>query len=133
MTKEDLNILILVVEDEKILADTLEEKLVSEGFNVTKAYDGEEGLKLAMSKHPNLILLDLLMPKMDGMAFLKELRKDASWGKNVPVIILTNLSSHDEQRNKDIVELEPSYYFMKTDKSTEEIVEKIKERLNIPN
>lgn len=131
MTKENLNILILVVEDEKILADTLEEKLVSEGFNVTKAFDGEEGLKLAMSKHPNLILLDLLMPKMDGMAFLKELRKDVSWGKNVPVIILTNLSSHDEQRNKDIVELEPSYYFMKTDKSVEEITEKIKERLGI--
>lgn len=133
MTKENLNILILVVEDEKILADTLEEKLVSEGFNVTKAFDGEEGLKLAMSKHPNLILLDLLMPKMDGMAFLKELRKDVSWGKNVPVIILTNLSSHDEQRNKDIVELEPSYYFMKTDKSIEEIIEKIQERLDVKN
>jgi DNA-binding response OmpR family regulator len=133
MNKDNLNILILVVEDEKILADTLEEKLSSEGFGVTKAYDGEEGLKLAMSKHPNLILLDLLMPKMDGMTFLKELRQDESWGKNVPVIILTNLSSHDEQRNKDIVELEPSYYFMKTDKSVEEIVDKIKERLDVKN
>jgi DNA-binding response OmpR family regulator len=133
MTKPKLSILILVVEDEKILSQTLEEKLTFEGFDVNKAYDGEEGLRLAMEKHPNLILLDLLMPKMDGMTFLKELRKSGDWGKNVPVIILTNLSSHDEQRNKDIVDLEPSYYFMKTEKSIEEIVEKIKERLNVTN
>lgn len=133
MIKKDLNVLILVVEDEKILANILEEKLISEGFGVSKAYDGEEGLKLALLNHPNLILLDLLMPKVDGMTLLRELRKDVSWGKHVPVIILTNLSSHDEQRNRDIVDLEPSYYFMKTDKSVEEIVEKIKERLEIKN
>jgi two-component system response regulator VicR len=131
MTTNNLKILILVVEDEKILAETLEEKLTAEGFTVVVAYDGVEGLKLATDKHPDLILLDLLMPKMDGMSVLRTLREGNSWGKNVPVIILTNLTSADEQRNKDIVDLEPTYYFMKTDKSITEIIEKIKERLRI--
>ena len=125
-------ILILVVEDEKILVNTLEEKLLEEGFDVIKAYNGIDGFTLALSEHPNLILLDLLMPKMDGMSMLKELRKD-DWGKTVPVIILTNLTAGDEERNKNITKLEPSYYFMKTEKSLEEIIEKIKEILNITN
>ncbi|MFA5932250.1 MAG: response regulator [Candidatus Paceibacterota bacterium] len=125
-------VLILVVEDEKILVNTLEEKLLAEGFEVLKAYNGIDGFTLALSEHPNLILLDLLMPKMDGMSMLKELRKD-DWGKNVPVIILTNLTAGDEERNRDITKLEPSYYFMKTEKSLEEIIEKIKEILNIKN
>ena len=132
MNKLYKKILILVVEDEDILAKTLEEKLLSEGFEVLLAYDGIEALKLALEKHPDLVLLDLLMPKMDGMTTLKKIREDA-WGKSVPVIILTNLTSANEERNKIITELEPTYYFMKTDKSLEEIVEKIKERLNIIN
>jgi DNA-binding response OmpR family regulator len=132
MNATNKKVLILVVEDEKIIATTLEEKLSGEGFEVLKAFDGIEGFTLAMNEHPNLILLDLLMPKMDGMTMLKELRKD-DWGKTVPVIILTNLSATDEERNKDITKLEPSYYFMKTDKTLEEIVEKAKEILDINN
>ncbi|MFZ3011907.1 MAG: response regulator [Minisyncoccia bacterium] len=131
MNKLDKKILILVVEDEKILIDTLGEKLASEGFGVLKAHDGLEGLRLALAEHPDLILLDLLMPKMDGMSLLKELRAKNDWGKSVPVIILTNLSASDEQRNRDITNLEPTYYFMKADKSIEEIIEKIKERLGL--
>ena len=72
MNKLNQKILILVVEDEEILAKTLQDKLVSEGFEVLKAYDGVEGLKLATNEHPDLILLDLLMPKMDGMGMLKK-------------------------------------------------------------
>jgi len=125
-------ILILVVEDEDILAKTMKEKLVSEGFEVEIAYDGLEGFSLAVEKHPDLILLDILLPKMDGMSVLRRLRGD-EWGKTVPVIILTNLSSADEKRNRDITELEPSYFFVKTDKSLEEIVEKVKDRLGIIN
>ena len=60
MIKLSKKILLLIVEDEIILADTLEEKLKSEGFEVIKAYNGEEGLNIALTKHPNLILLDLL-------------------------------------------------------------------------
>lgn len=132
MISTNKKVLILVVEDEKIIASTLEEKLLAEGFEVLKAFDGIEGFTVAMNEHPNLILLDLLMPKMDGMNMLRELRKD-DWGKTVPVIILTNLSATDEERNKDITKLEPSYYFMKTEKTLEEIVEKSKEILNVNN
>lgn len=123
-------ILILVVDDEIILTKTIEEKLISEGFDVITAENGLEGLQLALAEHPDLILLDLLMPQMDGMTMLKKLRED-EWGKTVPVIILTNLTSADDQRHRDITRLEPTYYFVKVDKSMEEIVESIKERLNL--
>lgn len=123
-------VLILVVEDEDLLAKTIKEKLVSEGFEVDIATDGLSGFSMAIEKHPDLILLDLLLPKMDGMNVLRRLRDD-EWGKYVPVIILTNLTSADEKRNRDITELEPSYFFVKTDKSLEEIVERIKDRLGI--
>lgn len=122
--------LILVIEDEKILVKTIQERLIAEGFEVEIASDGLEGFSLAIEKHPDLILLDLLMPKMDGMSMLRRLRSD-EWGKNVPVIILTNLSSADEKINREITELEPSYFFVKTEKDLGEIIEKIKERLGI--
>ena len=122
--------IILITEDEKSLRSALHSKLINEGFNVLEAKDGEEGLSVSLKEHPNLILLDLLMPKMGGMDMLKKLREDV-WGKTVPVIILTNLTSADEERNKDITELEPTYYFIKTEKSMDEIVDKIKERLGI--
>ncbi|MFA6297442.1 MAG: response regulator [Candidatus Paceibacterota bacterium] len=130
MIKTDKRILLLVVEDEKILVKVMEDKLISEGFSVIKAYDGVEGLNLAKNEHPDLILLDLLLPKMDGMSMLRELRKD-DWGKDVPVFILTNLPSSDESRIKDVLELEPTYYFEKVNKNMGEIVEKIKEKLEI--
>ena len=130
MIKTDKRILLLVVEDEKVLVDTMEEKLVSEGFSVIKAYNGLEGLSLAKNQHPDLILLDLLLPKMDGMSMLRELRKDI-WGKSVPVFILTNIPSSNEERLKDVLELEPTYYFEKVNKNLSEIVEKIKEELEV--
>lgn len=122
--------IILITEDEKSIKNALQAKLISEGFQTLEAKNGEEGLEIALREHPDLILLDILMPKMDGMTMLKKLRSDI-WGKTVPVIILTNLSSADEERNKEITELEPTYYFVKTEKSLEEIVEKIKERLEV--
>lgn len=122
--------IILVTEDDKALRNALDDKLSKRGFTILDAENGEDGLKMSLSEHPDLILLDIAMPKMDGMAMLKKLRED-DWGKTVPVIILTNLSSADEARNKDITELEPTYYFVKTDIKIEQVVEKIKERLGM--
>lgn len=122
--------IILITEDEKTLRDALHLKLTSEGFNIFEAKNGEDGLKISLKEHPDLILLDVVMPKMDGMEMLRKLRTD-EWGKNVPVIILTNLPSADEKMNKDITELEPTYYFIKSDKKIEEVVEKVKERLGL--
>lgn len=122
--------IILITEDEKSLRGALHAKLINSGFNVIEAKDGEEGLKLSLDQHPDLILLDIAMPVMDGISMLEKLREDV-WGKNVPVVLLSNLPSADEEINKAITELEPTYYFVKAEKSIEEITEKIKERLGV--
>jgi len=116
---------ILIVEDERILRETIHLGLEKEEFTVIEAKDGEEGLLISLKEHPDLILLDLIMPKMDGMTMLKKLRDTDDWGKTVPIIILTNLTSSDEQRNKDVVELTPVYYLEKTQMDIDQIIEKI--------
>lgn len=119
---------ILIVEDEaplrKVLTDVLEEA----NFSILEAKDGKVGVEQALAKHPDLILLDLLMPVMDGMEALKIIRKDA-WGANVPVIILTNLSATKEEVVKDMVAGRPEYYLIKSDWKLTDLVEKIKKLL----
>ena len=128
MINGDKKKLLLIVEDEIITVKTMVEKLTAEGFEVMVAYDGLQGLDAAKSKHPDLILLDLLMPKMEGIVMLKELRKD-DWGKMVPVIILTNLSGITEDKLYDVSELEPCYYLIKSNVTMEDVVDKINEKL----
>ena len=114
---------IIIIEDESSLRNILVEKLNLEGFDVLEARNGEEGLDLTLSQKPDLILLDIIMPKMDGITMLKKLRGD-SWGKKVPVIILTNLSSGTE--NLELVEKKVFSYLVKSDWKLEDIVKKIK-------
>lgn len=121
--------IILIVEDEKTLRAALHLKLSKSGFDVIEASNGEEALSFSLDKHPDLILLDLIMPRMDGITMLRLLRND-DWGKNVPVIILTNIIL-DENKRKDVLELEPTYYFVKVDIKIEELVNKIKEKLGV--
>ena len=78
-------LMVEVVEDDEPLLSVLSERFREEGYNVINAITGEEGLKLALKNKPDLILLDIVMPKMDGIAMLKKLRKDP-WGKNANVI-----------------------------------------------
>lgn len=120
---------ILVVEDDRSLRAALFKKLTSEGFSTLEAKNGTDGLELALRKKPDLILLDIVMPKMDGITMLKKLRQENAWGKNVPVIILTNLASSDEQRNQDITETEPSYYLVKSDWKIEDVIAKVRQML----
>lgn len=82
---------ILVIEDDLPVQKVLSEKLTAEGLEISVASDGEKGLKMALTDHPDMILLDLVMPNMDGMTMLKKMRED-DWGKGAKVIILTNLS-----------------------------------------
>lgn len=79
---------ILVVDDEKDLLDLIEYNLRKEGFDVLKAENGEEGIAVAKEKNPDLVLLDIMMPKMDGMQAVEEMRKDDQL-KNIPIIFLT--------------------------------------------
>ncbi len=120
---------ILIVEDESPLRRALRDKLTREGFDVSEAKNGVTGLAAAITDHPDLILLDIVMPKMDGITLLRQLRNTNDYGKTVPVIFLTNLTSADEQRNQDMAELEPSLYLVKSDWKIQDVVAKIRERL----
>lgn len=119
---------ILIVEDEKVLRETLADNLRAEKFLTIEAQNGREGVEMALSKHPDLILLDLLMPEMDGMTALKKIRQDA-WGANVPVIILTNLSATEEKLVQDMVTHKPMHYLVKSDFKIDDVIKKIKEIL----
>ena len=117
---------VLVTEDEPAMLRILVDKLQESGFETLQATNGEEGLHLALSHHPNLVLMDILMPKMDGMAMMDALRKD-EWGKTVPIIALTNVSADTDETLQAIVKNQPTYYFVKSNIKLEEVVEKIKE------
>lgn len=119
---------ILVIEDERSLRKALVEKLTLNGFTVIGAADGEEGLRVSLELKPDLILLDLLMPNMDGMTALKGLR--ANFGKELPIIILTNVEPTDKII-ADVVEYQPSYYFVKSDIELEALVSKIRDTLKL--
>jgi len=119
---------ILVVEDEKNIRRALVDILQIKNFLTLEAENGIEGLELALTKHPDLILLDLMMPKMDGMTTFKKIRANV-WGKNVPVIIFTNLSATSEQLVSDIVEDKPAHYLIKSDWKIHDVVKKIEEIL----
>ncbi len=121
---------VLVVEDEAPMLHVLIDTLKQEGYVALQAKDGVEGLQLASSQHPDLILLDLLMPHMDGMTMMSRLRENA-WGKDIPVIILTNVSADTDATLKAIVDLQPAYYLIKSDVKLEEIVEKVEEILRL--
>lgn len=126
----DLNKKILIVEDEKPVLKALVDKFGGEGFSVITAEDGEEGLKTALKEKPDLILLDLIMPKKTGLQVMKELRKSPGYGKKVPIIILTNLSANDKI-SAEVVEGEPSYYLVKADWKINDVVLKVKETLGL--
>src|SRR5690348_16588181 len=115
--------IVLITEDEPSMLNILADKFFQNGFIALTANDGQEGLRVALEKHPDVVLLDLLMPKIDGMAMMTKLRQD-SWGKTVPVIILTNVSPDSDDIIKVIVDSQPAYYLVKSDVKLEEIVEK---------
>lgn len=120
---------ILVVDDEAPVTKALSDKLTREGFDVLVAKDGEQGLKMSLEKNPDLILLDIIMPRMDGMTMLAKLREDER-GKTIPVIILTNLNA-DDAVTRGVVRDTPAYYLVKTDWTIDEVVRKVRERLGI--
>jgi len=120
---------VLVVEDEPPMLEALSLKLESEGFSVLKAADGKEGLRLALDKHPDLILLDVLLPKMNGMDVMRALRKD-TWGKTALIILLTNLAA-DDKITKQISQDQPAFYLVKADWKLEDVMHKVKQTLKM--
>jgi len=117
---------ILFIEDESALQTTFGDMLTKQGYEMIKAMDGKTGLELAKKEQPNLILLDLILPKMDGFGVLKGLKEDQET-KQIPVIILTNLeNTGDVQR---ALELGAMTYLTKANYSLAEILQKIEKVL----
>ena len=117
---------ILFVEDESALQKTFNDILKQEGYEVISALDGEAGLKAAKAEKPDLILLDLVLPKMHGFEVLQALKEDAAT-KDIPIIVLTNLESMGDVEKA--LELGATTYLVKASYSLEEVIKKIKKAL----
>ncbi len=120
---------ILIVEDEVSLRHALRDKFVREGFVVFDAKDGQVGLSVALKEKPDLILLDMMMPKMDGMTMLGSLRQSCEWGQSAPVLLLTNLGSDDKVAMKEITEDSCAQYLVKSNWPMSELVQKVRDTI----
>jgi len=118
--------IILFIEDESALQKTFGEILSQEGYEMISALDGEMGLKLAKEKKPDLILLDLILPRVHGFDVLKQLKENKET-KDIPVIVLTNLEEIGDVDKA--IELGATTYLVKAQYSLAEVVEKIKKAL----
>lgn len=115
--------IVLIVEDDEVISSALHEEFLEAGFDVLQAFDGEEGLELTRIHKPNLILLDIMMPKKNGFEMLKEL-KESPLTKNIPVIVLTALGQNDDI--KKIINLGAEGYIVKSGKSLAQVLEEVK-------
>ena len=118
--------LILLVEDDEFLAELYATKLKLENYEVALATDGEKGLKMIKEKKPDLILLDIILPKMDGFEILKAIKNEKEL-KDIPVILLTNLSQKDEVKKG--LDLGANDYLIKAHFMPSEVVKKIKQTI----
>jgi DNA-binding response OmpR family regulator len=114
---------ILIVEDELAYVELLRDALIAQGYNVIEAYDGNTGLEKAINEKPDVILLDLRMPVMDGVTMLKKLRETA-WGKDANVLILTNLD--DSTTISKVMNEKVSRYIVKSNASLSSILSDLK-------
>ncbi len=117
---------ILLVEDEPMLSNVYEIKLEKSGFDVIKAGNGNEGFSLAVTELPQLILLDILMPDIDGYGMLKKLKAEGIT-KNIQVVIFSNLSQKEEIEKG--LRLGARDFIIKTSITPSELVAKVKEYL----
>lgn len=119
---------VLIVEDDEFLANIYKKKFEIEGFKVSSSNNGERGLEDAKKKLPDIILLDILMPKLDGFAVLTELKKDIQT-KNIPIILLTNLGQKDDVEKG--IEMGAVDYLIKVHFKPSEVVDKVRKILKI--
>jgi len=113
---------ILVIEDEEILLNLLQRKLTTEGYEISVARDGDEGLKVMKEVKPNLILLDIIMPKMGGFEVMEEMNKDKEL-KKIPVIIISNSGQPVELDRAQ--NLGAKDWLIKTEFDPQEVIDKV--------
>lgn len=114
---------ILIVEDEKILADMYQDKFTQAGFEIVLAYSAEEAHKILQKEIPDLILLDILLPRENGISFLTSLKKKPELA-SIPVVAFSNYD--DPETKKQAFKLKIKEYLIKTDYTPKEIIEKVK-------
>jgi len=114
---------ILIIEDDKFLRELIVRKLTEEGFGVSEAVDGEEGIKKIKEEKPDLVLLDLILPGIDGFEVLSQMRKESALS-SIPVIILSNLGQKDDVEKG--LKMGAVDYLIKAHFTPGEIIEKIK-------
>jgi len=114
---------ILIVEDDKFLRELIAQKLLKEGYNISEAIDGEEGIKKIKTEKPDLILLDLILPGIDGFEVLSRMKADEKLAE-IPVIILSNLGQREEIERG--LKLGANDYMIKAHFTPREIIDKIK-------
>jgi CheY-like chemotaxis protein len=117
---------VLIVDDEESLVNVLSRKFTEEGITTYTAFNGREALEVALDKRPDIILLDIMMPEMDGFDVMRKLQQD-EWGKDVPIILLTNSSSIETVAQA--VSSGMSEFMVKTDMRLDDVVERVKGRL----
>ena len=120
---------ILLIEDEEIMIGLLQKKLTNEGYEVSVARDGEEGLKAMREVRPDLVLLDIIMPKMGGFEVMEEMVKEPEL-KKIPVIIISNSGQPVELDRAQ--KLGAKDWLIKTEFDPEEVIEKVKKQLPTP-
>ena len=117
---------IAIIEDDIVISQMYRMKFEAEGFAVQTADNGRKGVELANTMHPDIILLDIRMPEMNGDEALKEIRA-TSWGKHVPVLVLTNLG--EEEAPSSLKALGIHSYIVKADFTPRQVVERVKQAL----
>ncbi len=119
--------IIIIVEDEKSLLNALEKKMLDQGYEVLKATNGEDGLKLINEKGADLVLLDLILPKMPGEKILKSMN-ETGLIKKIPVVIVSNKA--DEANAKNCLDvLHATDYLIKSDNTLEKIIKRVNQIL----
>lgn len=115
---------VLIIEDDRVLRKVLFDRMSAEGWKITEAANGRDGLVSAIENHPDVILLDLMLPQMDGISLLEELRKD-EWGKDAKVIVMSNLVKGVGLMEKARI-YKVADYVEKAEMSLDTLAEKIK-------
>ncbi len=118
---------VLIVEDNETFRKLLGDALAAAGFTVSTASDGDEGVTKAVAEHPDIVLLDMRMPRLSGLDALRQIRAADSWGKSVPALMLTEVRTIDTIA--DAVQLGTKGYVIKNEQTIEEIVALIKKNV----
>ncbi len=114
---------VLIVEDDQLIFSILSRELIDAGFQVSNAYDGEQAVSVTKEVHPDLVLLDILLPRKNGFEVLAELKADVELAK-IPVMILSNLGQpEDIQRGRDLGAVD---YMVKVEFEPKQIVDKVR-------